>query len=277
MPLLRMLVAFAWLGVAAGPPEGDAAKVRPKANATNGRCFLLYEIGVGEVRRHPADTCATRVSPQSTFKVPHALAALDAGVVKDADTLFKYDGHPVDFPAWGRDHTLASAMHFSVVWYFQEIARRLGPERERAYLERFHYGNQDASGGLTTFWLGRSLAISPEEEQRFFLDLYGGRLDASPAAIATLKRILVQPAGTIVNAQGEHPFAAPWPRGVVVSAKTGSGPTGGGRAVRWLVGHVQRGSRSWVFVSNVVGDANTPARAAVDQAARALMDERVLR
>jgi beta-lactamase class D len=276
MPLLKALVGCAIVFFVVSAFRRTSDRSGP-AEAGHHGCFLLYEIGVGEVRRNPSDTCATRVAPQSTFKVPHALAALDAGVVTDADTLIKYDGHAVDFPAWGRDHTLASAMRFSVVWYFQEIARRLGMERERAYLERFHYGNQDPSGGLTTFWLGQSLAISPEEQQRFLLDLYGDKLRASPAAVATVKRILVQPAGVIVNALGEHPFAAPWPRDAAVSAKTGSGTAGGGRAVRWLIGHVRRGPRAWIFVSNVVGDGDTPALAAVDQAERALQDAGVLR
>jgi hypothetical protein len=38
-------------------------------------CFILHEIGVGEVARGPDTACRMRVSPQSTFKVPHALAA----------------------------------------------------------------------------------------------------------------------------------------------------------------------------------------------------------
>jgi beta-lactamase class D len=93
----------------------------------------------------------------------------------------------------------------------------------------------------------------------------------------SVREILVQPAGVIVNAAGEHPFASPWPAGTIVSAKTGAGSTGDGHIVRWLVGHVQRGSRSWTFVSNVVGGADTPANAAIDQAAQALVEEHVLR
>ena len=38
-------------------------------------------------------------------------------------------------PLWRQDHTLATAMRDSVVWYFQEIAKRLGPEREREYFD----------------------------------------------------------------------------------------------------------------------------------------------
>src|SRR5882672_11274171 len=77
-------------------------------------CFLLHEIGVGEVRRSPATVCAERLTPASTFKIPHALAALDAGVVSGPDHVFKWDGVPCAYESWRRDHTLASAMRNSV-------------------------------------------------------------------------------------------------------------------------------------------------------------------
>jgi beta-lactamase class D len=217
------------------------------------------------------------VAPQSTFKVPHALAAIDAGVITDAAALFKYDGRAVDFDAWRRDHSLATAMRDSVLWFFQDIAARLGERREREYLDRFEYGNRDASGGLTTFWLGRSLTISPDEQVDFLRKLYESRLKVSRGATTIVRQILIQPPGQITNARGAHPFAAPWPAGTVVSAKTGSGPSGDGGAVRWLIGRVERGARSWIFASNVVGDADLPAQAAIELAERALVAERVLR
>ena len=168
-------------------------------------------------------------------------------------------------------------MRDSVVWYFQETAKRLGPDRERQYLARFTYGNQDSSSGLTSFWLGGSLAISPDEQLRFFERLYDGSLPVSRKAIESVREILRQPAGSVVNAAGAHPFGGRWPEGTVLSAKTGAGSTAGGAIVRWLVGHVSRGSRSWIFVSNVVGGSDTPALAAIEQAERALQEARVLR
>ena len=64
----------------------DAARRGAQTTALqNQSCFLLFEIGVGQVLRRPADACRTRVTPASTFKVPHALAALDAGVVSGPD------------------------------------------------------------------------------------------------------------------------------------------------------------------------------------------------
>ena len=240
-------------------------------------CFLLYQVGAGEVVRNPSTSCSVRVAPQSTFKIPHALAALDAHVLADASATIKYDGHAVDFDAWGRDHSLATAMRYSVVWFFQEIAKRLGVDRERKYLEAFDYGNHDSSSGLTTFWLGGSLAISPEEQLRFLQKLYANQLRVSARAADTVRRILIQPKGVVVNATGEHPFAQPWPADAEVSAKTGAGPTAARGTVRWLVGHIRRGTREWLFVSNVVSDGDVPAMAAVEQAERGLVAARVLR
>jgi beta-lactamase class D len=253
-----------------------AVRVPAQSPPPSGSCFLLYEVGVGETRREPQSSCGVRVTPASTFKIPHALAALDAGVLAGPDVIFKYDGRPVDLDAWRRDHTLATAMRYSVVWYFQRIAERLGPAREREYLERLNYGNHDPSSGLTTFWIGGSLRISPEEEEQFLLRLYDDRLPVSGKAMKTVRDMLEQPSGVVTNATGEHLFDSPWPRGTVLSAKTGSATDLTGGNVRWLVGHVQRESRSWVFVSNVVGAGGTPAEAAIDLAARALRESGVL-
>jgi beta-lactamase class D len=267
------LAALAFTAIGVWTSFGAAPAAAPKTGA----CFLLREIGVGEVRRSPSSTCGLRVSPQSTFKIPHALAALDAGVVSGIDETIAYDGHPVDPPLWRKDHTLATAMRYSVVWYFQEIAKRLGPEREREYLSRFDYGNKDSSSGLTSFWLGGSLAISPDEELRFLTRLYAGELPVGAKAAESVREILRQPPGFVVNATGTHPFGGRWAEGTIVSAKTGSGPTADGGAVRWLVGHVRRGARSWIFVSNVVGTDRTPALAAVEQAETALEEAHVFR
>jgi beta-lactamase class D len=235
-------------------------------------CFLLFEVGVGPIRREPSSGCANRVTPASTFKIPHALAALDAGVIEGPDARLAYDGTPVGFESWRHDHTLASAMHSSVVWYFQRVATRLGAEREREYLRKFDYGNRDSSSGLTTFWLGGSLRISPDEQQVFLLKLYQDALPVSARAREIVRAILVQPEGKVVNAAGAHAFGGPWPAGTVVSAKTGSESDESGMSTRWIVGHVRRGSRSWIFVSSLTGK-DLASLAAVDLAARALKRE----
>jgi beta-lactamase class D len=268
---LDRLVAMLSTVAACARPETGARTVTPSSTLRPQACFLLYEMGVGEVRRSPAEACSTRVTPASTFKVAHALAALDSGVLADQNVTFRYDGSPNVPESWKRDHTLATAMRYSVVPYFRWIATMLGPDREREYLARFHYGNENASSGLTTFWLDGSLQISPDEQEKFLVALYEDRLPVTKRATETVREILVQPPGVVVNAQGEHPFDPPWPAGTTVSAKTGSAAD-----VTWLVGHVQRQDRAWVFVSCVAGPTERDPLAAMNLAAISLREAQVL-
>ena len=257
-----------WANVAVG---GSAPRVAP-----SGACFLLLDTTSGHLTRGPDDICTTRLPPASTFKIAHALAALDSGVISGAGEVIRYDGAAWRYEAWRRDHTLASAMRYSVLWYFQAIARRLGMKAEREYLHRLQYGNADPSSGLTTFWLGGSLRISPQEELTFLRRLYDSALPVREESVRAVRDILVQPAGVVVNAVGQHPFDAPWPPNTVVSAKTGSASFDGNRGVRWLVGHVRRDRGTWIFVSCVAGPADLDAMAAVELAARRLRAEHVL-
>lgn len=260
VPVLTLLVSSgATLGGQSGaPPES---------------CFLLYEEQDGRTTRQPSEACSTRVTPASTFKIPHALAALDAGIVSGAHDTLAYDGSPLPFERWKRDHDLASAMRDSVVWYFQRLAERMGIDRERAYLKAFEYGSKDASGPLTSFWLGDSLQISPDEQLAFLRRFFEGTLPVRGEVARTVREILVQPPGRIVNAAGEHSFKEPWPKGTTVYAKTGSG-TDHERRVLWLVGRVERGDRRWIFVSCVVGSDDSLA--AVNLAAARLAELGVL-
>lgn len=254
---------------------GSSAEIPARQSAAAPKsCFILYDEQNGRSTREPPEACSTRVTPASTFKIPHALAALDARVVSGAHDTFAYDGSPLPFERWKHDHDLASAMRDSVVWYFQRIAERMGVEREHEYLRAFDYGNQDASGPLTSFWLGDSLQISPEEQLAFLRRFFEGQLPVGDDAARTVREILVQPAGRVVNAAGEHEFVESWPEGTTLYAKTGSG-TDQGRRVVWLVGRVERGDRGWIFVSCVVG--NDEPLAAVVLAASRLADTKVLR
>jgi beta-lactamase class D len=108
----------------------------------------------------------------------------------------------------------------------------------------------------------------------FLLKLYQGALPVSARATEVVRAILVQPQGKVVNAAGTHDFGAPWPAGTVLSAKTGS-ESDGARSTRWIVGHVRRGTRAWIFVSSLTGK-DLPPLAAVELAAKALRKEGVI-
>jgi beta-lactamase class D len=264
-PIFLSLLALA-------PIPQPPATLKP----VSGACFLLLDTSSGEFTQNPNDVCTTPLPPASTFKIPHAIAALDSGVIKDQNEVIAYDGHPTENEAWRRDHTLATAMRYSVVWYFQKVAERLGMSREEYYLRRLRYGNADPSSGLTTFWLGGSLRVTPIEQMTFLRRLYYTELPVSDRSLQIVRDILVQPPSVVVNATGEHPFDAPWPAGTVLSAKTGSTSFAPKRAVRWIVGHVRRDRHAWLFVTCVTGAEDLDGSAAIDLAARELRAHKVL-
>ena len=228
----------AWLLLLVG-----AAPTAPVATTGSRSCFLLTELGSKRPAAASSPACDERVSPASTFKIPHALAALDAGVASGPDQTFRHDGDDRSrSPSWQRDHTLASAMHHSVLWVFQRIAGQLGPERERAYLRKLDYGNGDISSGLTGFWNGGSLKISPREQERFVRRLFEDALPVSPAAQSAVRRMLIQPRDRVINAAGEHPVRRPLARGHGGRApRPDAAGQDDGTQVRWLVGQVRRG------------------------------------
>ena len=102
---------------------------------------------------HDEGRARTRFIPASTFKIAHALFALDAGIVRDEFQVFRWDGTRREIDSWNRDQDLRSSMRNSAVWVYQAIAREIGEDGERRYLQRIGYGNADPSGDVDRFWL----------------------------------------------------------------------------------------------------------------------------
>ena len=132
-----------------------------------------------------------RFTPASTFKIPNALIGLEEGSIADEKEVFRWDGKPKLRAAWERDHTLDSGMRESVVWMFQEVARRTGKERMKEWLARLDYGNKDISGGIDLFWLQGGLRVSAMEQVDFLRKLAQGELPMSQRSQRLVRNALV--------------------------------------------------------------------------------------
>src|SRR5262245_47893853 len=96
-------------------------------NSSPRSCFVARDQGAAQRWRGSAADCATRLSPASTYKIPHAMIGLETGVITET-TVVKWDGerHPQQ-PKWNQDHTVLSSMRPSVLWFFQAMAPKIGP------------------------------------------------------------------------------------------------------------------------------------------------------
>jgi len=129
--------------------------------------------------------------PASTFKIPNALIGLEVGSIGDENEVFHWDGKPKPYPEWERDQTLASGMRYSVVWMFQEVARRTGKERMKEWIAKLDYGNRDIRGGIDLFWLHGAIRISAMQQVEFLRKLAEGELPMTQRSQRLVRNALV--------------------------------------------------------------------------------------
>ena len=207
--------------------------------------FVLYDLKRDRYVRHDEARCRERFSPFSTFKIPNTLIGLDTGATPDAEFVIKWDERKypafdrdtLPFSAWWQEQTLRTAFRRSVVWYYRELALRVGERRMKEYVDKLDYGNEDASGPLNGFWLGSTLKISADEQVEFLKRLYKGELPVSKRSIQTLKEIMT------LEETPEHKL----------SGKTGGGPLGEGRYLGWFVGYLETKDNTYLFATEIEG------------------------
>jgi beta-lactamase class D len=193
--------------------------------------FVLFEPLEARYRVWDAKRARKGYPPQSTFKIPNAIVGLEVGAINDELEVFRWDGKPKPVVAWERDHDLASGMTYSVVWMFQEVARRIGRARMKEWLDRLEYGNRDISGGIDLFWLQGGLRVSAMEQVAFLHRLAEGRLPATQRAQRLVRGALV------VERTSEY----------TLHAKTGTSSQAIKDPVWWWVGWVERKGRPHAY------------------------------
>lgn len=204
--------------------------------------FVLYDVNNKYYIRHNEEQCNKRLSPCSTFKIPNSMIALETGVATDENFTLKWDGVKRWRDSWNQDHTLKSAIANSVVWYYQEIARRIGEEKMKFYIEKMNYGNMDISGGIDKFWLVSSLLISPNEQEEFIYKLYKNELPFSERTFKITKDIMTLEKTDAYTLRG----------------KTGSSGNEDGTSFGWFVGYIEHSNNAYIFATNIIApkDAN---------------------
>ena len=138
---------------------------------------------------------AQRLAPCSTFKIYNTLIGLELGLLKGLDdSWYTWDGVHRNYDAWNRNLTLREAFNVSAVPAYQILARQIGVDRMRSYIEKISYGNEDISAGVDVFWLpdpGRvSIVISADEQVALLNKLLDGKLPFSERNVAILRNVM---------------------------------------------------------------------------------------
>ncbi len=234
------------LSAVADPPA--ARVLMHDLGSVPGECFLFRPLDGSELHRANALECRLASAPASTFKIPHALIALETGVVNAGGAATPWDGNPQPFPSWQHAHSLESAIRSSVVWYFRRTAGLIGPDAMHRWLQSIGYGVDTFDGDVTSFWLNGDLVIAPDAQLDFLARMFRYELPVSRGSVDAVRRAMTMPAGQLTNASGTHRFVTGWPAGTLVRAKTGNARVGGDH-LSWLVGQIESRGRQFVFVA----------------------------
>lgn len=198
--------------------------------------ILLYDLQSGEYSGHNLSRTDSLFIPASTFKILNSLIALETGAISSVDEIIPWDKIDRGWDKWDMDHSLRSAIKYSAVWFYQELAGRIGQEQMQLWIDRVGYGNQNISGGITKFWLSGGLRISQRQQIEFLVNLYQNKLPFSASTIDAVKEILIL--------EETHEFVLRGKTGWAKQFETDIG---------WFVGYVTQAEKVCFFATGFSG------------------------
>lgn len=194
--------------------------------------FVLYDPQADKYIFYNQNQFEQTFSPASTYKICNSLIGLETGIIKDENFVIPWDSVTRQNPNWNSDQDLKTAFKNSTVWYYQELARRVGGQQMKYWLDKANYGNADTSGGIDKFWLTGGLRISLKQQIGFLKRLHDNQLPFSQRSVDIVKNIMIVK-DTL---------------GYVVRAKTGWGRQNN-KDVGWYVGYLEAKDKVYYFAN----------------------------
>ncbi len=198
-------------------------------------CFTLFNNADGKVTVYNLPMDTARVLPASTFKIVNSLIGLETGVIIDENMVIKWDGIKRSNEAWNKDLTMLEAFKVSCVPYFQEVARRIGKDTMKLWIDSLNYGNKNIGDKIDTFWLDNHLKISPDEQLGLMKRLYFDQLPFQKRTQQIVRDAMLQEENTAYS----------------LSYKTGGGFDEKNNNIGWVVGWIEENKHPYFFVTLV--------------------------
>ena len=204
-------------------------------------CFTLSNNATGKITVYNMALDTQRFSPASTFKIVNSLIGLQTGKIVNDTMMIKWDGKVRVFPGgdtakdWNKDMGMTEAFKVSSVPYYQEVARRIGKDTMKAWIDSIGYGNKNISGPVDSFWLNNALKISPDEQLGLVKRLYFDQLPFRKSVHEMVRNVMLQEDNTAYK----------------LSYKTGWGFDEQKNNIGWQVGWIEENRHVYFFVTFV--------------------------
>jgi beta-lactamase class D len=198
-------------------------------------CFSMVNNSDGQVTVYNMKLDTQRFLPASTFKIVNSLIGIETGRITDENMVIKWNGVSSGRPEWDKDLSMKEAFKVSAVPYYQEVARRIGRDTMKMWIDSLQYGNKKIDGPIDSFWLNNTLKISPDEQLGLVKKLYFDKLPFHKTTQQTVRDVMLQEDNTQYK----------------LSYKTGWGYDEQKNAIGWVVGWIEENRHVYFFVTLV--------------------------
>jgi len=198
-------------------------------------CFTMLDNSNGKVTVYNLNMDTIRYTPASTFKIVNSLIGLETGVITDEKMVIKWDGIKRSNDAWNKDMSMEEAFRVSCVPYYQEVARRIGKDTMKLWIDSVGYGNKNIGNKIDTFWLDNSLKISADEQLGLVKRLYFDQLPFQKRTQQLVRDVMLMEDSTTYS----------------LSYKTGWGFDEKHANLGWIVGWIEENKHPYFFVTVV--------------------------
>jgi len=233
-PVFDKAALEAGLDPSIGGPDTCVVMLDAKTGAS------IYQYGAPSVCNRPLPPC-------NTFNIPLALIGLDDAKL-NPDEVVAWDGKPQPFKAWEHDVNLGGAWRTGSGWFFQKLARDIGPDGFRQQLSAFGYGQGQPIGAPEAFWQGPAagggLFISTAGQAAFLRKMAVAELPIKPQAIDEVW-------GLMADQTRSHVVLAD----IGASCSTLANDA---RSVSWWIGRMRGPDRDRVFAVSIESDKPLP-------------------
>lgn len=197
--------------------------------------ILVFDPQANTAYSNDFKRCGVGYLPASTFKIPNSIIALETGVVRDDSTLFRWDGEKRRLTAWEQDLIFKDAFQLSCVPCYQEIARKIGVQRMKHWLDTLRYGSMVVdSATIDLFWLEGESTITMNQQLDFLSRFYTGALPITGRTRTIMQKLL------LIDS------TATWK----LSGKTGW-VTRNGNNTGWFVGYLEKAGNVYFVITNI--------------------------
>jgi bla regulator protein BlaR1 len=202
--------------------------------------FVLYDLQDDNYEIYNPDRAKQKFAVHSTSKIFWSIIGLEENLIANDTDIVKWDS--IKYPekefwpiGFAQDQTIVSALRYSVNWYYFELLNLMTPEIIEKYLNNLDYQRGFDVERIHYFGLTFNIRKSAFEQIEFLKGLYENKYDLSERTLNVIKK------GMTFEKRDDY----------TLYAKTGTGPIHNDNGLGWLIGYIEKDSKTYFFAFNV--------------------------